>query len=517
MVYPNGGGLNHTSVATGLSVRIKGSGELDWMIEHGFLIVLFVAYTVLLMRNASAGNTASDDVRGYFVGGRSLGGVAIGFSYFATFASTNSYVGHAGQSYASGLPWLTLAVLIVLFTWVSWKYVAPRLYAFVSSHDALTLPDFLALRFPHPAGREFVRVTSGVVIVLAAVLYLVAIFKGAGNVFQEFLDISYTLAVGITLVIVVVYTALGGFVSVVRTDVIQGVFMVIGAVLIFGFVTDAAGGVTRLPELKENPETAPLFEFGAIVPAAVIIGMSLSGALKLLVDPRQLSRFYGLRSEAEIRTGVWVAVIGIMLIQFCLFPVGVYAHFLLDGVTDTDRIVPTLINDPTIFPGPVADFLVVALISAAMSSMDSVLLVAASVLQRDIVQVVWPKLPAVRFTQFAVVGFALVSAGLALNPPGGIVEMTLFSGSVYAVCFFPAVLLGLWWGRGNWFAVMASMVGGMTVLLLWMLAGFGDVLHELFPSLAMALLVYIVLSLKTPVDPRIGASSPVANGSVPLP
>ncbi|MBM4203562.1 MAG: hypothetical protein FJ194_05345 [Gammaproteobacteria bacterium] len=488
---------------------------MDWLSEHGFLIALMVGYTVLLLRNASEGNKASADVRGYVVGGRVLGGVALGFSYFATFASTNSYVGHAGQSYASGLPWLTLAVLIVLFTWVSWKFVAPRLYAFVSSQDALTLPDFLALRFPHPAGREYLRVLSGIVIVLASVLYLVAIFKGAGNVFQEFLDISYTLAVGITLLIVVFYTTLGGFVSVVRTDVIQGVFMVIGAALIFGFVTDAAGGITRLPELKESPDTAPLFEFGAIVPAAVIIGMSLSGALKLLVDPRQLSRFYGLRSAGEIRTGIWVAVIGIALIQFCLFPVGVYAHFLLDGVTDTDRIVPTLINDPAIFPGPVADFLVVALISAAMSSMDSVLLVAASVLQRDVVQVVRPKMPAVRFTRIAVVGFAVVSAGLALNPPGGIVEMTLFSGSVYAVCFFPAVLLGLWWNRGSWFAVIASMVSGMAVLLLWMLVGWGAVLHELFPSLAVSLLVYVMLSLNSPADPRIGGRV-ATNESTPL-
>ncbi len=476
---------------------------MDWLFEHWFLILLFVGYTALMLNNAVVGKTQSNDVRGYFVGGRAMGGIAIGFSYYATFASTNSYVGHAGMSYAWGLPWLTLAVLIVIFTWISWKYVAPRLYRFVSTHDALTLPDFLALRFPHPEGREYLRVASGIVITLSSVLYLVAIFKGAGNVFQEFLDISYTLSVGMTLFIVVIYTAVGGFVSVVRTDVIQGIFMVIGAALIFYFVTDAAGGVTRLPELRESPETAPLFEFGALVPIAVIVGMSLSGALKLLVDPRQLSRFYGLSDASQIKVGIWVAVIGLLIIQFCLFPVGVYAHFLLEGVTDTDRIVPTLINDPDVFPGPVADFLVVALISAAMSSIDSVLLVAASVLQRDIVQVVWPKLPAVRFTQFAVVGFAVVSAALALNPPGGIVAMTLFSGSIYAVCFFPAVLLGLWWQRGSWFAVMVSMTLGMIVLLLWLLSGWGAVLHELFPALVVSLLAHILLSRNTPKDLRI--------------
>ena len=358
---------------------------MHWLLEHWFLLLLVVVYSFVLLRNAGIGSAASEDLHGYFVGSRNLGGVAIGFSYFATFASTNSYVGHAGQSYSHGLPWLTLAVMIVFFTWTSWRFVAPRLRQFVSDVDAVTVPDFLALRFPHPSGREYLRVVSGLVITLSSVLYLVAIFKGAGNVFQAFLDVPYATAVGITLIIVVAYTAIGGFVSVVRTDVVQGVMMLVGAIAIFYFVTRAAGGVMRLPELKADPQTAPLFEFGALVPVAVLVGMSLSGALKLMVDPRQLSRFYGLRDEGQIRVGIWVAVIGIAVIQFCLFPVGVYAHFLLQGVTDTDLIVPTLIQDPTIFPGPVADFLVLAIIAAAMSSMDSVLLVAASVLYRDIV------------------------------------------------------------------------------------------------------------------------------------
>lgn len=476
---------------------------MTWISDHWFLVTLFAIYTLLLFRNAAIGSASSGSARDYFVGGREMGGVAIGFSYFATFASTNSYVGHAGQSYSHGLPWLTLAALIVLFTWASWTFVAPRLRRFVSAFDALTIPDYLAIRFPHPAGREYLRVASGIVIMLASVLYLVAIFKGAGNVFQEFLDVPYTSAVGITLVIVVAYTMLGGFVSVVRTDVIQGGMMVVGAATIFYFVTDAAGGVTRLPELRQQPDKAPLFEFGALVPVAVIVGMSLSGALKLLVDPRQLSRFYALKDDHQIRIGIWVAVIGIALIQFCLFPVGVYAHFLLDGVTDTDRIVPTLISDPSIFPPLVADFLVVAIIAAAMSSMDSVLLVAASVLYRDLIAVMWPSTPAVRFTRFAVVGFALISAALALNPPGGIVEMTLFSGSVYAVCFLPAVLLGLWWRRGSCNAVLMSMGVGMVILLFWMISGLGSVLHELFPSLAASLVTYMLMSMRTPEDLRI--------------
>ena len=68
-------------------------------------------------------------------------------------------------------------------------------------------------------------------------------------------------------------------------------------------------------------------------------------------------------------------------------------------------------------------------------------------------------------------GFAMTAAAMALNPPGDIVEITIFSGSLYAVCFFPAVLFGLYWEKGTARSVLWSMLLGTVVLLLWILWG----------------------------------------------
>ena len=64
---------------------------------------------------------------------------------------------------------------------------------------------------------------------------------------------------------------------------------------------------------------------------------------------------------------------------------GIYAHLILTDVSDTDLIVPTLVSDPAVFPFWAADFLIVAIVAAAMSSMDSVLLVAASTLYKNLI------------------------------------------------------------------------------------------------------------------------------------
>jgi SSS family transporter len=479
---------------------------MDWIYQHWLAVVLLGLYTAMLLYNAYRGSRASSGLSGFYVGGRNMGGVMIGVSFFATFASTNSYIGHAGKGYAYGLPWMVMALSLVFFTYVSWRLVGPYLRRFASHWDALTIPDYLGSRFvPDDRGRSAhpLRFASAIVIVFSSLLYLIAIFKGAGHLFQQFLGVPYTTAVGITLVIVMLYTSIGGFVSVVRTDVVQGVLMVLGAATILYFVTDAAGGVGAITQLAEQPQTEFLFELNAGIPFLVLMGISLSGSLKLLVDPRQISRFYALKDDRAVRQGVWVAVIGLALVQFCIFPVGVYAHLILTGVTDTDLIVPTLVSDPNVFPLWAADFLIVAIVAAAMSSMDSVLLVAASTLYKNIIEPLRHSRRQLQWTRLAVIGFAVVAAALALNPPGDIVEITIFSGSLYAVCFFPAVVLGLHWWRGSALAVLASMGVGVAVLAIWMLTGLREVVHEVFPALSASLLVYVLLALCTPHVPGV--------------
>jgi len=334
------------------------------------------------------------------------------------------------------------------------------------------------------------------VIVFASLLYLLAIFKGAGHLFQMFLEVPYEAGVGLTLLIVVLYTSVGGFVSVVRTDVLQGTLMLLGSSVIFYFVTRAAGGVASITQLQALPDKQFLFELNGGIPFAVLLGVSLSGSLKLLADPRQLSRFYALRDETEVLRGKWIATIGLAIVLGCLFPVGIYAHLILTDVTDTDLIVPSLVSDASVFPLWATDFLIVSILAAAMSSMDSVLLVAASTLYKNIVAPFSPSSRELLWTRAAVIGFSIFAALLALNPPGDIVEITIFSGSLYAVCFFPAVVFGLYWQRGSAGTVLWSMAVGISSLVIWIAAGLRQDLHEVFPALLLSTLTYWLLSLK---------------------
>ena len=470
---------------------------MNWMAQHWLALALLVGYTGMLFYNAYLGNKASRGMPGYYVGNREMNGIVVGISFFATFASTNTYIGHAGKAYDYGVAWFTMAVLLVVFSWISWRWIGPPLRRFASQWDALTIPDFLGSRYIASSdrqGRHPLLQTSALVIVFASLLYLLAIFKGAGHLFQMFLDVPYEAGVGLTLLIVVLYTSVGGFVSVVRTDVLQGLLMLLGSVVIFYFVTRAAGGLTSIATLSALPEKQFLFELNGGIPFAVLLGVSLSGSLKLLSDPRQLSRFYALKNEAEVLRGKWIATIGLAIVLGCLFPVGIYAHLILTDVTDTDLIVPSLVNDAAVFPLWATDFLIVSILAAAMSSMDSVLLVAASTLYKNIVAPFSPSSRELLWTRTAVIGLSIVAALLALKPPGDIVEITIFSGSLYAVCFFPAVVFGLYWRLGSARTVLWSMAIGISALIVWIATGLRQDLHEVFPALLLSSLTYYLLS-----------------------
>lgn len=467
--------------------------------EHWIAVVLLGGYLLFLVLNARRGNAQSHDMADYFVGGRRLSGWVVGVSFCATYASTNSYVGNAGKGYTLGAPWLLFPLFMLLFTWLSWTTVAPRLREFTAKLDALTLPDYLACRYDSPMVG---RVAAGIVL-FASVLYLVAIFKGAGNILQLFLDVDYELAVLVTLLIVVAYTSVGGFLSVARTDVLQGAMMLLGSLLIGYFVFSRAIELTAsesifdaLPKIAGDVRIAPLTDWNAGLPFAVLIGIFLSGSLKLLVDPRQVSRFFALEDQRAVRTGMLVALVTVLLIQLGLFPVGVLAHLFFAQVEDTDMIMPMLLQREDVFPFWASDVLLVAIISAAMSSMDSVLLVAASVLSRDLLRVRAEQ--GIRLTRIAVVVLALIAAVAALRPPGDIVAITIFSGSLYAACFLPALMFSLHWSRGHSVAVLWSMLVGVITLLSWMLSGASAGVHEVFPALLASALTFVGVSLWVP-------------------
>lgn len=466
--------------------------------EFWLVHTLLLGYTAMLAHHAWTGNRSTKGLADYYVGGRGMGGLVLGLSFFATYSSTNSFVGFSGQAYTWGVPWMLFVPTAVAFCVFAWMVVAPRLRAFTGAMGSLTIPDFIGFRF----GSKGAQVFSALVVVVASLFYMTAVFKGIGNLLEVFMDIPYRLSIGIVFVIVMLYTTIGGFISVVKTDAVQGGVMMIAAVLMFVGTVDAAGGLGALSEIRAQPGGEDLFRLGGGVAVPVLLGTLFAGLVKFAVEPRQLSRFFALRDEKAIRQGMWVSALTFAGVYSLLIPIGLYARRIFPtGIEDTDLVIPMLLTET--FSMGTAAFLLVAMVAAAMSSLDSVLLVTASTAERDLVDVVRPGRTdeqAMKGTRIWVVVFAAITAVISLDPPGGIVVLTAFSGSLYGACFVPAIILGLHWRRGSGAAVVASFVAGIAVLLLWKFVPGSEILHEVFPAVVASTLVYVGVSMITPAS-----------------
>ncbi len=461
-----------------------------WMVHS-----LFAVYTVMLAHHAWSGKQSTKGLADYYVGGRNMGGWVIGLSFFATYASTNSFVGFSGQTYDWGLPWLLFIPTAVAFSLFAWIAVAPRLRVFTARMDALTLPDFIGFRFRSTPA----RVMAAFLVIAASFFYMTAVFKGIGNLLETFLEIRYELSILLVFLIVMTYTMVGGFISVVKTDSVQGVVMIFAALILFTGTVSAAGGLGSIAEVRTQPGGEELFTWGGGVAIPVLFGTMFAGLVKFAVEPRQLSRFFALEGDKATRTGMIVSSVTFAAVFSLLIPVGIYARRILpDGLEDTDLVVPTLLTD--VFGPGTGAFLLVAMVAAAMSSLDSVLLVMASTTERDIVSVVRPgrtEAAEMFWTKGWVALFAFITAVISLNPPGGIVELTAFSGSLYGACFFPAIIFGLHWKKGSGTAVIASFAVGIVVLLGWPFVPGSDVLHEVFPAMILSTAAFWLTSLVT--------------------
>ena len=469
---------------------------MQWISEHSLTLGFIAVYLLLLAYHAWHGSRRVNSLSDYLVAGRNLGGWLVALSFYATFMSTNTFIGAAGKSYDVGMVWCIGIVVYVGLCCVSWFLVAPRFVPLTREYGSLTVADFLGHRY----GSLLLRRVAAVIIVFASIIYLVAIYKGSALALTGMLDLRYEVAVVVILLVVTAYTLAGGFQSVVLTDAVQGTLMVLGAVGMAVALLIRGGGLGSMLQTIQAKDPA-LLSWSGNMPVLTILGLSLAVGLKYLVEPRQLSRFYGLRNKSALRQASIIAPLLILLTYICLLPAGALAHSVLpDAISDSDEVIPALLARAQLFGPVLSSLFLLVLLSAAMSSLDSVLLVAASAIEHDLVA---PHRPdedprGVRWTRAWVVVVSVASALVAVSPfASDIMSLTSLSGSVYGACFLPALVLGLFLKRARVAAALASSISGLVAVVGWFIArktGYVE-LHEVYVGLLVGLGVYLLVMM----------------------
>lgn len=415
----------------------------------------------------------------FVIAGRSLGLGLVSFTVFGSFFGAEAIVGTAGSVYERGLAGAqvdpfgyTLAILIfaLIFAVPLWR------------RGLITFADFFRERYSPAVERLVV-----LVLLPGSIFWAAAQVRAFGQVVSSTSGINVTLAISVATLLVVSYSAMGGLLADAWTDFVQGICIVTGLLILAAAVAGELGGL--VPTFtKLEPERLRAFS---------LAGQGGLGLLERLAIPicgtvvavEMVSRILGARSA---ETGARGAAMGAgMYLLVGLVPVylGLAGSVLVAGVSDVEQIVP-IMAEKYLSPVLYVTF-AGAVISAILSTVDTVLLASAAQVSHNVIRHLIPDQSdrgQLLTTRLTVVALAVVAFSIALSysKVKDMVEIASAAGSsgVFIVAAF-----GLFTRVGGPAAALATIATGA---LAWVILGSAlELSAPYIASLALALATYV--------------------------
>jgi len=471
--------------------------NINWVVTSVISIYIIIMWGTGLYFRSSV--KTSDD---YWIAGRSLGPWVVAFSYGATYYSTGAIINGIyylyGMGYASwdamGCAWL-FALFPFLFLAGPLRRMGKRL-------GIATLPGLFAERY----NNDFVRIYAAIVCVVMIVPYSTGIMKGIGNALSIMAGIPYVWGILITGFAISVYVTMSGFFGVAWTDFIQGWMIFLGLLVFVPRAFSYTGGlgnlVDTLKSIDKNLVSIPGgFSWGEFFTWTMVWGFTAWG------QPQLLTRFFALKDEKTVGKCMLVAVTWSTVIITLMYTIGINARaiFPVKFMENPDLANASFIS--LISPHPIITAIFLgAVLAAAMSTIDSIFLTAASSIGRDVYEDYYlKKIKKEKVTQTSILKISrivtivvmFVSIVIALNPPTIVHKLCAFSTGVMGATFGAIVFYSLFWKRGNWQGCIASMVGGTVVTLIWYVFNL-PIFYPYFPGTIASIILFPVVSLLTP-------------------
>lgn len=467
---------------------------LIWSVIAGFAALGFAIALRAWRRNTG---TAGD----YYLGGGQMGGVVAGLSYAATTYSAFMLVVLTGLTYRGGIG--ALGFELIYFAGLSLLVIfAPRFWLAGRRWGFISPAEMVGARY----GSALVaRVMAGLSL-LFLLPYCTTQMAGIGLLLSGVTGGQITLfqAVATGAVLALFWALLAGLRSVAWTDAALSGVMVVSALLAVGFAVAHLGGwdafVARAQD--QNPDWLGVPGPG-LWSLPTFLALSFPWFFFVLSNPQVSQRLFVLRDFAAMRTMIlWVLGFGLV---FTLVSVvwGFAALQIAPGLENTSLATPALLGSGAI-PVWVALLLILGILSAAISTLDSIALTVGAMVARDFVGPRRSDKAQILVGRVMMVAVILFASGFALQQARIVDQLAALSAAGLLVAV-PPIVGAFFWRRGTAAGALAGMVGGAAVAV-WLALGQGvSVFNPVLPfSVAGASAgLFVVISLLT--RPRPGA------------
>ncbi|HSQ36159.1 MAG TPA: sodium/proline symporter, partial [Candidatus Binatia bacterium] len=469
------------------------------------MLLVVVGYFILLITwGLVQGRKVKNDCD-YAIAGRKLPGWAAALSERATGESSWALLGLPGMAYATGLTEIWTALGCVAGIVTAWVGLAWRLRDEAEKFQVNTFSDYIAKK--HGEMGRWIRMISSSAIVFFFFFYVGAQFMGGGKTLFTLFNVNEKLGMLLTALVIIPYTIYGGFMSVIYTDCVQAVLMIVTLI-----ITPVAGliYIAKTPGLfaaslpgalrAAGPEYISLTGSASGFAAGVMIAGCFSWFFGYLGGQPQLSmRFMAIKDATQARKARNIGVAWTLVAYLGALAIGWIglAIFGPHGLPDQEHVLPLVLLK--LFPPALAALLITGAIAAMISTTDSLLVLSSSELSENLIKPLGTQrseAECLRRSRFITACLALVALGLAYVFPSRLIySMVSYVWAGIGGTFSIVILFTLFWKRYHGRAVIITIVSGLLFTVLWSVSGMNARITSRLLTFFVAGLAAIVATL----------------------
>ena len=442
-------------------------------------LIIFGLFLIALVMIGVVTHEETTTFEDFTVGGRRLSAPVAALSAGASDMSGWLFLGLPGAVYMAGLGATWIAVGLIIGTYLNWRLVAPRLRTYTElAGNSVTLSSYLEERFEDRS--RVLRLLSAIVTVVFFTVYVASGMVAGGVLFNEIFGADFESGLTAFAVVIVVYTILGGFQAVSTTHVIQGTLMFLAAIALPAIALWQLGGFSALREalIDMNPGLLDpgaeasfadnVWTAGKPLDAVAMISLFAWG-LGYFGQPHILTRFMSLRSTRDIPLARRLGVFWVIVVLTGASLIGLVGIAVLDEPLDNPETVFIQLSTQLVNPW-IAAILLLAVLAAIKSTVDSQLLVSATSLTEDFYRAFLNRRASdtslLLVGRLSVVAVALVAYLIALSG-GAVLDIVAYAWAGFGAAFGPVILLSLFWPRMTAAGAKAGMATGALTVFLW--------------------------------------------------
>jgi SSS family solute:Na+ symporter/sodium/proline symporter len=436
------------------------------------VLLAYAALIVVLGVRAMRGTRSFND---FFLGGGRIGPWMTAFTYGTAYFSAVVFIGFAGKvgwGFGYSGMWIALGNSLVGVLAV-WWFMGPRIRRMVSDYGVHTMGEYFERRYDS----RFLKLFGAAAVFVFFIPYTAAVFMGLSYLFESVFQVPYWVALVGMGAFTALYLVLGGYRAMTMIDVLFGMIMTVGVLVLVAATLERAGGLGALsatlaahdPRLVEPvgpPGWWPLISLIFLTSVAPF-GM-----------PQLVQKFYAIRDDRAIRIGKWASTAFALLIggvayfvgattRALLTPTTAPAAFTADGAPIFDALMPELLDK--VMPESLTILLLLVLLSASMSTLAALVLVSSSAVVKDFYAGFVSRTASDRtltmLMRVASASFVLLSVVLALARPATIVTILGISWGAIGSFFIGPFVWGLCWRGMHRTGALAGSLLALAVCL----------------------------------------------------